>query len=432
MPGAPVVVHQDPAPTRSPKCANIVDFSIAKVRYSLVRRVGSIGTTRHFRRPVFSSAEKFAIAMKIPFRGWGSGGSRCGEASSIGGSGGPTMRNKKDGRAVVGGRSAKARTKDSLDTTKESSASLYEEPSSSPVDMDQFCAEDASNISDTAAVAHVTEAEDERLVIDAAFPASDFDGAQAGEEKATFDAIVVMPPDNTSNDRRTSSALTKAMTIKQANLTNAMEGLFDDAFAMVDQRQEDQGRDTPPDDDDKESIPIAELKERVAEHMKKQGRVTKQFIDLIRHLEDEAMMKEAINHELQKRLKLANQLLEEEGLDAVEANVFVPSTISTANGHRSSRKERHCQSTAMPQRTPPTIDTLFAITEIHCDHNVEKELDDVSCLVSEMAAEDQPPPQQPEKKKLPPGSPVTERTAVSDESIQVALHLHSEKELLEF
>jgi hypothetical protein len=345
------------------------------------------------------------------------------------------MRNKKDGRAVVGGRSAKARTKDSLDTTKESSASLYEEPSSSPVDMDQFCADDASNISDTVAVALVTEAEDERLVIGAASPASDFDEAQAGEEKATFDAVVVMPPDNNNNDRRTSSALTKAMTIKQANLTNAMEGLFDDAFAMVVQRQEDQGRDTPPGHDDDESIPIipiAQLKERVVEHLKKQGRVTKQFIDLIRHLEDEAMMKEAINHELQKRLKLANQLLEEEGLDAVEANVFVPSTISTANGHRSSRKERHCQSTAMPQRTPPTIDTLFAITEIHCDHNVEKELDDVSCLVSEMAAEDQPPPQQPEKKKLPPGSPVTERTAVSDESIQVALHLHSEKELLEF
>jgi hypothetical protein len=127
-------------------------------------------------------------------------------------------------------------------------------------------------------------------------------------------------------------------------------------------------------------------------------------------------------------------LLEAEGVDAVEANVFVPSTISTTNGHRASRKERHYQSTAMPQRTPPTLDTLFAITEIHCNRNVEDELDDVSCLVSEMApvAPEDQPPQQPAKKKSPPGSPVTERTAVSDESIQVALHLQSEKELLEF
>jgi hypothetical protein len=347
--------------------------------------------------------------MKVPFR-WGNSGSssRCGADTASAHHqqhGGP--RNKKELARL-----AKTRTKDSLDTTKGSLASCYEE-SSKPVDMDQFCEEDASNISDAAAVVSMTDQELEPSMVK--------DGA--GEEKSTLEAVV-----GPQDDRRM-SALTKAMTMKQANLTKAMEGLFDDACAVLVMQHLDPCHDTQAGRaDDDNPTNISQLKERVAENLKKQGRVTKQFIDLIRHLEDEAMKKEAINHALQKRLKLANQLLEAEGVDAVESCV-VPSSV--IHQYRSShRKERQRQSTTMPRRTPPEI--MFAITEIFCNHDVEEELDDLTCHFSEaaqvVAPEDK---QQPVKESPPPHSPLTDRTVITDDSIQVA-GLQSEKELLEF
>jgi hypothetical protein len=139
-------------------------------------------------------------------------------------------------------------------------------------------------------------------------------------------------------------------------------------------------------------------------------------------LEDEAMKKEAINHALHKRLRLANQLLEAEGVDAVEASV-VPSSVM--NKCRSShRRERQHQSTTNPRRTRREI--MFAITEIFCNHDVEEELDDLTCHHFSEAAEQQ----QPEKESPPPHSPLTDRTVITDDSIQVAA-LQSEKELLD-
>lgn len=322
--------------------------------------------------------------MKLPLR-WRSGSSRCGEQGFDVIDAGHLPSKQHDAKT----RLTTPSTKESS-TSKGSSSSYYLEEPSKPVDMDQFCEED-----EDAALSKTSDA-----VV--AIMATKECASTSHAERTSITPSV-------DEDRRM-SALTKAMTIKQAILTKAIEGLFDDAFAVVLQKELSR---------ELEELIITELKEKIALNLKKQGRVTKQFIDLIHRLEEEAMEKEAINRELRKRLKMANHLLEAEGVNAVESSI---AAVSVQRRSFTSRKGSSPR-TQPTNKQPRSPTDMFAITEIYCNHDVKEDYDEMSCLFDETAQN----PKQPSKEQH---SPLTEKTVTTVGSL--APILPSENELLEF
>lgn len=232
-----------------------------------------------------------------------------------------------------------------------STASPSDKEESKPVDMDQYCNHNTDD-----------EADDDASI------------------RTIEDEVEDLPCVRNEEPQYYSSALTKTMNAKQTKITKTMEKIFEDVFQTVGDQQESK----------------KQFEERAATNLKKQEHITKQFVDLIQRLEQEAMMKEDANQRLRKSLRKANQLLESEGVSMVGSQPTM--TLSTRRHHRFMRPE------------------TFSITEIFCNNPKEEdEMDDMTCQLND---------ETPHSKEAPL-TPVTTKTS---ESLPLS---GSEQELLE-
>lgn len=246
-----------------------------------------------------------------------------------------------------------------------------EEIESKPVDMDVYC----KNNND-----------------------DDDDGQEkANKRKIEPSDVDLHQGDTKELEMEYTSALTKTMYLKQTKITEAMEKILEDALNVAARGEHE-----------KLSIEeMALLKEKAAINFRKQNQITKQIVDLIQQLEQEAMTKEATNQLLRKSLRKANRLLESEGFSMVESFVVPTGTMS----HASRRGTR----TMRPE--------MFSITEIFCnDPKEEEDLDDMTCQYSEAAHANG------DNVKEPPLSPVSAKTVTTTSGSEP---LESENELLE-
>lgn len=202
--------------------------------------------------------------------------------------------------------------------------------SSVPVDMDQYC-EDGSS---TASVPPVVEASD---------TSANLTPSSQGSPKAATSRT---------------SALTKAMALRQASITQSFTSLIEKQL----QTAEEGGT--------MSQAKIDVLRIKMEGAVRKQKNMTQQFDALVQRLEQEAQEKEQSNKQLKRNLHLAHKLMKSEGLmtdsqiaDALRSTTKSPRHKTLPRGHGGA-KERE----------------IFSITEIFCTSSPkEPEMDEMTC-----------------------------------------------------